>query len=331
MTRKISLTIAATTYTNLKTALTYRLMQYDVLIIGAGSAGLSAALTLGRCLRRVLVADGGPPRNVTSPGVHGFLTRDGIRPAALLRLGQEQLRPYDTVEIQCLHIDSLARQGRGFLATGHATADDAPMTVTARRVVLATGVADILPPLPGFRELWGRGVLHCPYCHGWEVRGQPLAVYGQGRTVTGLALLVSRWSPDVVVVTDGPGHLSPNARRRLRRAKINICEEPIECLIGSPSHGLRCIKFVDGRELERTALFLHASQHQRSPLAANIGARLSSRGAVWVDAGLQTSITGLYAAGDTTPGTQQALLAAADGNRAAILINESLTREECPH
>ena len=304
--------------------------DYDVLIIGAGSAGLTAALTLGRCLRRVLVADGGPPRNECSPGVHGFLTRDGIRPAELLRLGHEQLRPYKTVEVQRLKIDALVRQGRGFRASGHGTANDVPTTVMVRRVLLATGVSDVLPPLPGFRELWGRGVLHCPYCHAWEVRGQPLAVYGQGRTVTGLALLVSRWSPDVVVLTDGPGHLTPNARRRLRRQKIGIREEPVARLLGSGSRGLRSIEFVDGSRLARAALFVHASQHQRSPLAADIGARLTSKAAVWVDSALQTSIPGLYAAGDTKPGTQQALLAAADGNRAAIVINESLTREECP-
>ena len=304
--------------------------DYDVLIIGAGSAGLTAALTLGRCLRRVLVADGGPPRNECSPGVHGFLTRDCIRPAELLRLGHEQLRPYKTVEVQRLKIDALVRQGRGFRASGHGTANDVPASVTARRVLLATGVSDVLPPLPGFRELWGRGVLHCPYCHAWEVRGQPLAVYGQGRTVTGLALLVSRWSPDVVVLTDGPGHLTPNARRRLRRQKIGIREEPVARLLGSGSRGLRSIEFVDGSRLARAALFVHASQHQRSPLAADIGARLTSKAAVWVDSALQTSIPGLYAAGDTKPGTQQALLAAADGNRAAIVINESLTREECP-
>ncbi|MBF9239241.1 NAD(P)/FAD-dependent oxidoreductase [Hymenobacter sp. BT683] len=305
-------------------------MQYDVLIIGAGSAGLSAALTLGRCMRRVLLADGGPPRNESSPGVHGFLTRDGIRPAELLRIGHEQLRPYDSVEVQCLEIESIVQEGRGFRATGVGTADDAPHTILARRVLLATGVADILPPLPGFRELWGRGVLHCPYCHGWEVRGQPLAVYGQGRTVTGLALLVSRWSSNVVVVTDGAGYLTPNARRRLRHQKIQIREERVARLVGSAEHDLQYIEFADGSQLQRNALFLHAPQHQRSALAEKLGARHNSKGAVWVDSAMETSIRGLYAAGDTTPGTQQALLAAAAGSKAAIVINESLTREECP-
>jgi thioredoxin reductase len=302
--------------------------DYDVLIIGAGSAGLAAALTLGRCLRRVLVADGGPPRNAASPGVHGFLTRDGIRPAELLRLGHEQLRPYETVEVQCLSIETITPLAKGFRATGCATDTDAAVTVTARRVLLATGVSDVLPPLPGFRELWGRGVLHCPYCHGWEVRGQPLAVYGQGKTVAGLALLVSRWSPDVVVVTDGPSHLTPNARRRLRRQHIRVREEKITRLIGSPGHELRCIQFENGDELERAALFLHAPQLQRSELAAQLGARITSKGAVWVDKNAQTTVRGLFAAGDTTPGQQQALLAAAAGNQAGICINEHLTREE---
>ena len=191
-------------------------------------------------------------------------------------------------------------------------------------------VDDVLPPLPGMRELWGRGVLHCPYCHGWEVRDQPLAVYGRGRTVTGLALLVSRWSRDILVVTDGPGHLTPNARQRLRREGIEVNEKKLTRLIGTRSHDLKCLEFEDGSQVPRVALFLHAPQQQRSPLAEALDARFNSKGAVWVDSRCETSIPGLYAAGDTTPGTQQALLAAAEGNKAAICLNEVLTREECP-
>jgi thioredoxin reductase len=306
--------------------------DYDVLIIGAGPAGLAAALTLGRCRRRVLLADGGPPRNECSPGVHGFLSRDGIKPAALLRLGHEQLLPYETVERQCLHMEHLAPlpAGRGFEARGRRTDTDAPVRCTARRVLLTTGVADVLPPLPGFRELWGVGVLHCPYCHGYEVREQSLAVYGRGKEVTGLALLISRWSADVVVVTDGPGHLSQHARRRLRRQGIRVREEKLARLIGGPGRTLRCVQFADGSELARAAIFLHAPQEQRSPLAAGLGARIMSSGAVWVDKNAQTTVRDLFAAGDTTPGQQQALVAAAEGNKAGICLNENLTREECP-
>lgn len=306
--------------------------DYDVVIVGAGPAGLAAALTLGRCCRRVLLADGGPPRNECSPGVHGFLSRDGIRPAELLHLSREQLRPYETVTHACLSIEHLQalKPGRGFAVRGRRTDTDAAFRCTARRVLLCSGVADVLPPLPGFRELWGVGVLHCPYCHGYEVREQPLAVYGRGKQVTGLALLISRWSKDVVIVTDGPGNLSQNARRRLHRQGIRVREEKVSRLVAGPGRTLRCVQFDDGSELARTALFLHAPQHQRSELAATLGARLMSSGAVWVDKNAQTSVRDLFAAGDTTPGQQQALIAAAQGNRAAMCLNENLTREECP-
>ena len=301
--------------------------DYDVLIIGAGSAGLSAALTLGRCRRRVLLADGGAPRNAPSGAVHSFFTRDGIRPAALLHLGHEQLTPYPSVEAKELKIKSLTKQPGGFQATGE-NGQGKPVQLTARRVLLATGVEDILPPLPGFRELWGSSVLHCPYCHGYEVRDQPLAVYGRGKAVVGLALLISRWSPDVVVVTDGPGHLTDYARQRLRRQRILVREEPIARLVGTAQGGMRCVEFTDGTFLERIALFLHPPQEQRSPLAAELGARITSKGAVWVDKTAQTTVPGLYAAGDMVPGQQQALLAAASGSKAAICLNEALTKAE---
>lgn len=303
--------------------------DFDVVVVGAGSAGLAAALTLGRCCRRVLVCDSGPPRNQASPGVHGFLSRDGIRPAELLRLGREQLLPYETVQLRPLKVKEITPKGGGF-ALSTETDQGHPFATTARKVLLATGVEDLLPQLPGMRELWGRGVLHCPYCHGWEVRDQPLAVYGRGRTVTGLALLVSRWSRDVLVVTDGPGHLTQHARQRLRREGIAVNEKPLARLIGVRNGTLKCLEFADGSQLERVALFLHAPQQQRSDLAQRLGARLSGKGAVRVDSKGETSVPGLYAAGDTTPGTQQALLAAAEGNKVAINLNEVLTREECP-
>ncbi|RSK37477.1 NAD(P)/FAD-dependent oxidoreductase [Hymenobacter metallilatus] len=305
------------------------LTDVDVAIVGAGAAGLSAALVLGRCLRRVLVLDGGPPRNAPSPAVQGFLTRDGTKPADLLRLGREQLMPYNSVEIAAGTVTDIeAMSGHFHLTIEGATGRT--RTLSARKVLLATGVEDELPPLDGMRDLWGRGVLHCPYCHGWEVRNQPLAVYGRAKLVTGLALLVSRWSPDVVVCVEDPAYLTLNARRRLRQQRIQVREEPVVRLEGTRTGELRHIVFESGEKLARAAVFIHAHQHQRTQLAGQLGCRLTSKGAVWVSKQHQTSVPGLYAAGDTTPGTQQALLAAAEGNAAAISINETLTREECP-
>lgn len=301
--------------------------NYDVLIIGAGSAGLSAALALGRCRRRVLLADGGAARNAPSGAVHNFFSRDGIRPATLLHLGHEQLVPYPTIEVKELKIKTLIKVAHGFEASGE-TGQGHAFGTTARRVLLATGVEDVLPPLPGFRELWGRGVLHCPYCHAYEVRDQPLAVYGRGKAGVGLALLLSRWSAEVVLVTDGPGHLTDYARQRLRRQGIGVREEPVARLVGTAQTGLRCVEFADGTYLERAALFLHPPQEQRSPLAAEQGARLNKKGAVWVDKNAQTTVPGLYAAGDMVPGQQQSLLAAASGSKAGICLNEALTRED---
>ena len=305
------------------------LLDFDVVIVGAGSAGLSAALVLGRCLRRVLVCDGGTTRNVSSPGVHSFFTRDGIKPTDLMRIGREQLQPYTTVEVRAVRVVALEVVPAGFQLTLESRPGQTKICTT-RKVLLATGVEDVLPAIEGMLELWGTSVLHCPYCHGWEVRNQPLAVFGHSKSVTGLALLVSRWSRDVIVCTDGSNNLTTNALRRLRQHGIRVRKEKVSHLEGTKRGKLQHIVFENGEKLERAALFIHPHQEQRSPLAEQLGCRFTKKGALWVNKNAETTCPGLYAAGDATPGLQQALLAAAKGAQAAININENLTREECP-
>ncbi|OON68171.1 NAD(P)/FAD-dependent oxidoreductase [Hymenobacter sp. CRA2] len=301
--------------------------DYEVVIVGAGAAGLSAALVLGRCRRRVLLCDGGRTRNYPSPAVHGFLSRDGIKPQELLRIGHEQLQPYPTVEQRENCVTTASRDP----LTGTFTLTlDSGREVTSRKIILATGVMDILPTIDGMHELWGTGVLHCPYCHGYEVSDQPVAVYGCDKSVAGFALLISRWSKDVAVCTDGWTKMTDHARHRLQRHGIALYEQPITKLVGYANKTLRHIEFQDGSTLPRKALFIHPQQKQRSDLAIQLGCRILQRnGSVAVDKRILTTVPGVYAAGDTTPAAQQALVAAAEGAQAAISCNEQLTREEC--
>src|SRR5262245_37275609 len=162
--------------------------DWDVIIVGGGPAGLSAALVLGRSRRRVLVCDGGEPRNASSPVAHGLLTRDGTPPFELLRIGREQLAPYTTVRFEAGCIRRVERADGGFVAT-----KEDGEAVRSRRILLATGIVDELPAIPGFRELWGVSVLHCPYCHGWEVRDQPIACYGNGPEAFDFCVLLTGW------------------------------------------------------------------------------------------------------------------------------------------
>src|SRR5512138_1368749 len=182
---------------------------YDAIIVGGGPAGLSAALILGRCRRRVLVCDAGRPRNAASRELHGFLTRDGVRPSELLAIGRRQLVKYG-VEFVTGEVEDARRSRDGFdvrIAGGR--------PVFGRKLLFATGVVDRLPAVDGFRRLYGERIFHCPYCDGWEVSDRPLAVYGQGLSGMGLSLSLRTWSHDVTLVTDGPARLGSRERRRL--------------------------------------------------------------------------------------------------------------------
>jgi thioredoxin reductase len=290
---------------------------YDAVIAGGGPAGLSAALVLGRCRRHVLVCDTGRPRNAASQGLHGFLTRDGVPPGELLRIAREQLEPYD-VEIRQVEVTDARREDDEFLVL----LDDRSC-IRARLLLIATGVVDELPAIPGLRELYGRSVFHCPYCDGWELRDQPLAVYGRGRQGAGLAVSMKTWSGDVVLFTDGPSHLRQEDVQQLERHGITVRRERVVRLEGY-SGVLERVVFANGDTVPRRALFFSTGQAQRSGLPMRLGCRFNEKGTVRTDRNQATDIPGLFVAGDACRDVQFAVVAAAEGAKAGVAMNKLL-------
>jgi thioredoxin reductase len=302
--------------------------MFDVVIAGGGPAGLNAALMLGRARRSVLLCDSGQPRNATVHAMHGFLSRDGTDPALLRQTARDQLGAYPTVRVRDVAIQAVTRDQDQFTIT---LADGT--TQQARRLLLATGVADQLPPIPGLADLWGRGVFNCPYCDGWEVRDQPLAVLAGDPRNFQLALQLTRWSADVLLCSNGPAGLDGDARHLLAAHKVTLRQEPIARLDGGDGR-LERIVFAEGEPAARAAAFLHAPTRQRSDLPNQLGCTMGEDGSVMVDDLGQTSVPGVFAAGDMArrpsmpvPGAQ-VIIAAAEGAIAAVAIDQMLTLQE---
>ncbi|HEX6483378.1 MAG TPA: NAD(P)/FAD-dependent oxidoreductase [Ktedonobacteraceae bacterium] len=293
-----------------------------MVIVGAGPAGLSAALILGRCRRHVLICDTGKHRNAPSQALHGFLTRDGIAPDEFLRLGYDQLRTYDTLEFRHIKVIDAAREDNSF----RVTLEDGTC-VTSRKLLLATGIVDELPDIEGISALYGRSVFHCPYCDGWEVRDAPLAVYGKGEQGPALALELILWSRDLVLCTDGAAELSEKDLRRLTRNGIGIREERIARLEGSDGR-LERIVFTSGDTLPRRALFVSTQEHQHSDLPQELGTAFTRNAAVRTGEHEETNIPGLFVAGDASRRVRLAIVAAAEGVEAAFTINTALLKED---
>jgi thioredoxin reductase len=296
--------------------------NYDIVIVGGGPAGLSAALMLGRCRRSVLVCDTGRGRNRRSKAIHGYLTRDGISPQEFLGIAREQLRQYTTVELRDTEVlDAECRDGH-FTVTLQGGGE-----VTSRKLLLATGVIDNLPDVGGIRDFYGTSVFHCPYCDGWELRDQPLAVYGRGERGVGLSLEMTAWSRDLVLFTDGDSEIDKKGLARLERHGIALREERVERLDGKDGV-LEHVVLAGGEAVPRHALFFTLGQEQRSPLAIRLGCTVDDKGMVSTGKYESTHLRGLFVAGDASRAVQWVVVAAAEGAEAAFAINTDLIKED---
>ncbi len=295
--------------------------QADVVVVGGGPAGLSAALVLGRCRRTVLVFDHGRYRNAGARAVHGFLTRDGVPPAELRRLAHEELSRYPTVRLFSTQVVRARRLERGFELE---TADG--RHVRCRKLVLATGVVDRVPPVQGLSALVGQSVFHCPYCDGWELRDAPLLAYGQGDSGARFALGLTVWSKDVELCTNEGELPSETLRAQLARHGVAVRTEPLERITGDENH-VR-IHFRDGTTLERRALFYAVGCEQTSDLCHQLGLPMAENGSPSVGRLEDSDVDGVYVAGDASRDALQAIVAAGEGSKAAVAINMALVRED---
>lgn len=296
-------------------------LRADVLVVGGGPGGLSAALALGRAAKRVVVCDAGPPRNSAAEHMHGFVTRDGIAPSQFRAIAREQLRPYD-VTARDVGVTSVVRASDGRLAV---TLSDGT-TIACRRVLLALGMVDELPAIPGLRELWGRSVLSCPYCDGWEVRGRRWGMLATNADLLEYAIFLTGWTRDVVAFTNGDLDFDADLRARLAAAGVTLEPRRIRRIAAGPDRRLDGVELEDGSLVAREAMFVRPPQRQ-TELVRRMGLALDADGFVSTDANGQTSVPGVYAAGDLTSPMQTAIFAAAAGTRAAYRMNHAMNVE----
>lgn len=296
---------------------------FDVIIIGGGPAGMSAALILARCRRKVLVVDSGKPRNARTAAMHGFLTRDGTSPAEMKRLAREELSAYPNVTIMDGTVDDCIATGDGRFVI--VLTDN--QRYVCRKVLLATGVVDEIPEIPGLDALYGTSVYHCPICDGYEWRDKRIAVYGKNCQGFGLVQEMTAWSRELILLTDGPCDFTDAQITYLKDMRIDVWREPVARLAGENGL-LQAVEFENGSRVECDVLFFSTSQtlHSRH-LPGRLGCKITDDECVWVGDYEMTCVEGVYCCGDASRNAQLVIVAAAEGAVAAVAINKALTME----
>ena len=296
-------------------------MLYDVAIIGGGPSGLSAALALGRARKRVLVLDAGPRRNAAAVHMHNFVTRDGTPPDEFRKIGGSQLATYPNVELRAQPVAAISGTRGAFqLQLGEGT-------IEARRILLATGMIDEALPIEGFRELWGSAVFQCPYCHGWEVQDRRwacLARSAEWAHILPFTLQLRGWTDHVTLFVTEELGLPEASHQQLTAAGVRVELSPVKRLVARGKE-LDSVELASGERVACDILFAHPPQ-QQVPLVRELGVALDNDGFVQIDPmRRETSIPGIYAAGDLTSRMQAAIFAAASGTHAAAMLNFDLT------
>lgn len=296
-------------------------IKYEVIIVGRSYAGLSAAMTLGRSMRNVLVIDSGKPCNAQTPHTHNVITMDGETPASILEKAKNQVLEYDTIQFFNAIVTEVRGHNKAFevyTASGE--------IFECSKLLFTTGINDLIPDIPGYAECWGISILHCPYCHGYEVRGSNIGILGNGEFGFEFCKMLSNWSKTITLFTNGKSELSLDQSAKLKNYNIEIIEKEIHSLRHSDGQ-LKEIVFFDRSAKEIDAIFVRTNFIQHCNIPENMGCRLTDEGYIYIEDSQETSIAGIYAAGDNCTFYRAVSGAMAAGTKAAAFINKALIEE----
>jgi len=292
---------------------------YEVIIIGGSYAGLSAALALGRSLRKVLIIDGGKPCNAHAPFAHNLISQDGSKPSEILEASKKDVEYYETVNYLRDTVFKISNRGRFKVKTKNGD------TFFAKKIILASGLKDLLPNVPGFKECWGKSILHCPYCHGYEVKNIKTAVVGNGNYGYEFSKLIRQWTDDLVLITGGKSTLTSDQTKKIKGKGIHILETEPSTYIHKEGF-LTAIKLKDGHDIPIKAVYTRPSQDQNTSIPRDLGCEFLDNGLIKTDDWRRTNIKGFFACGDNSA-FRTISTAIYTGSMAGIAVNHELINE----